>query len=78
MFNLRSNNNTPCLNCTERWIDVDNNKRCHDTCDRHLQNVAKSRAIHNHIKVDKKAKVMYIKPKQNKLLMYEINKERGV
>jgi len=35
MFNRKiADSKSPCLNCIERWIDIENMKRCDSHCDK--------------------------------------------
>ena len=35
----------PCLNCKDRWVDVDAGKRCHTDCIKYNEYLTKHRAL---------------------------------
>ena len=76
MFNPRiANSKSPCLNCTERWIDTVNMKRCDSHCDKRADflkcKVAKE-VVDLRVTANKRCGVRA----QNRVLIYEFNEAK--
>jgi len=82
MFNRKiADSKSPCLNCIERWIDIENMKRCDSHCDKRDTYLKSKTDIPVYSKndskyIDTRLNKRYNKVNRDRNLLYSINEEK--
>lgn len=59
MSNRSHKNDNPCYGCTDRWVDAENGKKCHSSCERYLSRKEKEDAKRSQFIEQKKKENIY-------------------